>query len=56
MWLTWERREKCTKFWWQSPKERDQVEDRRRWEDEIRMDLWEIGWGGEWIGASGRLL
>jgi hypothetical protein len=23
---------------------------RRRWEDGIKMDLWEIGWGGvEWI-------
>jgi hypothetical protein len=22
---------------------------RRRWEDGIRMDLREIGWGGEWI-------
>jgi hypothetical protein len=23
---------------------------RRRWEDRIRMDLREIGWGGVWIG------
>jgi hypothetical protein len=23
---------------------------RRRWEDGIRMDLMEIGWGGAWIG------
>jgi hypothetical protein len=23
---------------------------RRRWEDEIRMDLWEIGLGGVWFG------
>jgi hypothetical protein len=22
---------------------------RRRWEDGINMDLWEIGWGVEWI-------
>jgi hypothetical protein len=24
----WERREKCTRFWWESPKERDHSEDR----------------------------
>jgi hypothetical protein len=23
---------------------------RRRWEDEIKMDLGEIGWGGVWSG------
>jgi hypothetical protein len=23
----WERREKCTRFWWESPKERDHWED-----------------------------
>jgi hypothetical protein len=23
MWHAWERREKCTKFWWESPKEGD---------------------------------
>jgi hypothetical protein len=23
---------------------------RRRWEDNIKMDLWEVGWGGiDWI-------
>jgi hypothetical protein len=27
MWHAWERREKCTKFWWESPKERDHFED-----------------------------
>jgi hypothetical protein len=27
MWLAWERREKCTRFWWESPKERDHSED-----------------------------
>jgi hypothetical protein len=27
---------------------------RRRWEDNIRMDLREIGWGGiDWIDSSG---
>jgi hypothetical protein len=27
MWHAWERREKCTRFWWKTPKERDHLED-----------------------------
>jgi hypothetical protein len=27
MWNAWKRREKCTRFWWESPKERDHSED-----------------------------
>jgi hypothetical protein len=27
MWHAWERREKCTKFWCETPKERDHLED-----------------------------
>jgi hypothetical protein len=27
MWHAWERREKCTRFRWESPKERDLSED-----------------------------
>jgi hypothetical protein len=27
MWRAWERRENCTRFWWESPKERDHSED-----------------------------
>jgi hypothetical protein len=27
MWHAWERRETCTRFWWESPKERDYWED-----------------------------
>jgi hypothetical protein len=51
MWHTWERREKCTGVWWESPKERDDLEDQGvKWEDGIRMDLREIGLGGvDWI-------
>jgi hypothetical protein len=50
MWHAWERREKCTRFWWESPKEREPLgRPRRRWEDGIRMDLGEIGLG-VWIG------
>jgi hypothetical protein len=25
---------------------------RHRWEDGIKMDLWEIGWGGVWSGFT----
>jgi hypothetical protein len=28
MWHAWDRREKCTRFWWESPKGRDHSEDR----------------------------
>jgi hypothetical protein len=27
MWHAWERSEKCTRFWWGRPKERDHLED-----------------------------
>jgi hypothetical protein len=44
-----ERREKCTRFWWESPKERHNSEDRSTDKDGIRMDLRETGWGVEGI-------
>jgi hypothetical protein len=50
MWHAWERREKCTRFWWESPKERPLGRPRRRWEDGIKMDLREVGLGCvDWI-------
>jgi hypothetical protein len=40
-------------FWWESRKERPLGRPRRRWEDNIRMDLREIGWGGmDWIDLA----
>jgi hypothetical protein len=49
MWNAWERREKCTRFWWESPK-RPLGRPRRRWEEGIRMDLREIVLGDvDWI-------
>jgi hypothetical protein len=42
-WHAWERRETCTGFWWESPRERDRLKDRGV--DGIKMDLREIGWG-----------
>jgi hypothetical protein len=48
MWHVWETREKCTRFWWESLKERDHLEDQDV--DGIRIDLKETGWGGvDWI-------
>jgi alpha-glucosidase (family GH31 glycosyl hydrolase) len=48
MWHAWERGETCTGFWWESPKEKDHLEDQGV--DVIKMDLEEIGWVGvEWI-------
>jgi hypothetical protein len=44
----------CTGFWWGNLRERDRWgEPRRRWEDNIRMDLQEVGCGCEdWIGLA----
>jgi hypothetical protein len=53
----WERRDNCTRFRWESLKERDHSEDRGV--DGIRMDVGEIGcgWSGfNWLGAGGGLL
>jgi hypothetical protein len=51
MWHAWEKREKCTRFRWENPKEREHSlgRPRRRWENGIRMDLRETG-GVVWIG------
>jgi hypothetical protein len=38
----WERVGKYTEFWWESPKERDHLEDQGI--DGIRINLREIGW------------
>jgi hypothetical protein len=47
MWHARERTEKCTRFWWERPKERDLLEDRGV---DGRMDLREIGWEDvEWV-------
>jgi hypothetical protein len=38
-------------FWWESPeRKRSLGRPRHRWEDNIRIDLSEMGWGNmEWI-------
>jgi hypothetical protein len=43
MWHAWESREKCKRFWWENPKERDHLKDQGA---DGKMGL-------EWI--SGRL-
>jgi len=34
-----------TGFWWENLSERDHLEDRRRWEDKIKLDLQNVGGG-----------
>jgi len=51
MYRVWGRGEACTDFWWGNLRERDHWGDpRRRWEDNIKIDLKEVGCGGmDWI-------
>jgi hypothetical protein len=63
MWHAWERREKCTKFWWECPKERDHLEDQgvggKMVTEWILGRLAWVVWNGfDWlrIGAGGGLL
>jgi hypothetical protein len=44
MWRVWGMGEMCKGFWWGSLRERDHWGDpRRTWEDNIKMDLEEVG-------------
>jgi hypothetical protein len=51
MWHAWKGREYCTRFWWESPKERDcsegQVIGERMGSEWV---LGRLAWGGGWIG------
>jgi hypothetical protein len=51
MWHAWERVEVFTGFWLGGPKVRRPLErQRHRWEDNIKMDLREVGIdGANWI-------
>jgi hypothetical protein len=51
-WHTCERREKCTRFWWESLKERDHLEDQGV--DGRMGSEWILGKlaGGRWIGFN----
>jgi hypothetical protein len=51
MWHAWERKGRCTRFWWESLTERDHSEDGGV--DGSGMDLREIAWGYvEWINLA----
>jgi hypothetical protein len=42
-----------TGFWWGPVGRRPLLRPRRRWEDNIRMDLQEMGWEGvDWIDMA----
>jgi hypothetical protein len=52
MWHAWERREKCTRFWWESPNKRDHLEDQRvGGKMGSEWILAKLAWGGgvDWI-------
>ena len=51
MWRVWVRREGCIGYWWGN--RRGKRRPRRRWVDNIRMDLQEVGCGYiDWIGLA----
>jgi hypothetical protein len=41
----WGRRGTHIGYWWESQRERTTRKTKRRWVDNIRMDLGEVGWG-----------
>jgi len=48
MWRVWGRGEGCTGFWWGRPEgKRPLGRPRRRWGDNIKMGLQEVGGGWE---------
>jgi hypothetical protein len=58
----WERKEKCTRFWWESPKERDHSEDQgvggKMGSEWILGLAWGVWIGFDWLrtGTGGGLL
>ena len=54
MWHVRRKGEVCTRFWWGKPEgKRTLGRPRRRWEDNIKMDLEEVRRGcGEWMGLA----
>jgi hypothetical protein len=54
MWHAWERGETCTGFWWESPKEKDRLEDQGvDGRMGFKMDLRKIGWWGCGVDSAG---
>jgi len=54
MWHVWGKGEVYTRFWWGEPEgKRPLGTPRRRWEDNIKMDLQEVGCGGmDWTDLA----
>jgi len=53
MWRIWVRRGECIGSWWGNEGKRPLGRPRRRWVDNIRMDLREVGCGYmDWIGLA----
>jgi hypothetical protein len=54
MLLKWGRRGTRLGYWWEKPEgKRPLGRPRRRWVDNIRMDVGEVGWGDvDWIGLA----
>ena len=54
MWHVWRKGEVCTRFWVGKPDgKRPLGRPRRRWEDNIKMDLEEVGKGcGDWMDLA----
>jgi hypothetical protein len=59
MWHAWERREKCKRFWWESPKERTTQKTKTwmgsEWILGRLAGVW-IGFDWLWIETGGELL
>ena len=50
MWHVWRKGEVCTRFWWGNLRKETTGRPRRRWDDNIKMDLEEVGRGcGNWM-------
>ena len=51
MWRVWGRIEGCKECWWGKPEGKSPLgRPRCRWEDNIKMDLQEVGGGrGDWM-------
>ena len=53
MYYVWKKREMHTGFWWGNLSGRRPLgRPRSRWEDNIKMDLCELGWGVDWIDLA----
>jgi hypothetical protein len=47
------RGEVCIEYWWEARRKETLGRPRRRWVDNIKMDLGETGWGGmDWIDLA----